>query len=338
MLSSLIELESWKVEKPEMVSRTEVTSERNVDLSIVILTYNIRDMALECLESVKQASEGLHAEIIVSDNGSTDGTQEVIRQRFPEFILIENRENLGYAAGNNRGIAASTGKHILILNPDTIVHKDALRLTLRYMENHPECGIVGCKVLNPDRTVQLSWFPEWSLRYAAWVGFGLYKLVPLNRIDGRWMMSRKPPNRPVAVDRLLGCFLWIRREVIERVGMFDEDFFLYGEEEDLCRRIRDQGWEVHYYPEPHIVHIGGQSTKLVAERARIEANVSKVRWIKKHRGAMAVLAFRVIWSMALAIRILLRLRCCDISPAQNCAHRRSKIVGKDLEFPVGAFN
>jgi hypothetical protein len=303
----------------EKISGIDVSNKRNPDLSIVILTYNIRDLALECLESVKQASEGLHAEIIVSDNGSSDGTQEAIRQRYPEVILIENKENLGYAVGNNRGIAVSAGKHILILNPDTVVEKDTLKLTLHYMENHPKCGIVGCKVLNTDGTVQQSWFPEWSLRYAAWVGFGLYKLVPLNRIDRRWTMTRKPPELPVVVDRLLGCFLWIRGEVIKQVGRFDEDFFLYGEEEDLCKRVRDKGWEVHYYPEPHIVHLGGQSTSLVAERARIESNVSKLRWMKKHRSSMAVLAFRLIWSVALMIRILLRSRAVLFSQYQKTA-------------------
>lgn len=292
----------------EKISNTDGIEKRNPDLSIVILTYNIREMALECLESVRKVSEGLKVEIIVSDNGSNDGVQEAIRQKFPEVILVENSENLGYASGNNRGIQVSNGRYVLILNPDTVVDKDTFKLTLQYMENNPKCGIVGCRVLNQDGTVQQSWFPEWSLRYAAWIAFGLQILFPINRINGRLTLSRKSPKQPVIVDRILGCFLWIRRKVIEQVGMFDEEFFLYGEEEDLCRRIRDKGWEVHYYPQPKIIHYGGQSTRLVAERARIESNVSKLRWMKKHRSSMAVFVFRLIWSGALLIRILLRLR------------------------------
>ena len=292
----------------EEIYRINDADRSKLNLSVVILTYNIREMALECLESVRKASEGLQVEIIVSDNGSSDGTQEAIRQRFPEVILVENQENLGYATGNNRGITASSGRYVLILNPDTVVQKGALRLILQYMENHPECGMVGCRVLNQDGTVQQSCFPEWSLGYAAWIAFGLQILFPMNRINGKLTWSRKPPEQPVVVDRLLGCFLWIRREVVEQVGRFDEDFFLYGEEEDLCRRVRDKDWEVHYYPEPQIIHYGGQSTQLVAERARIESNVSKVRWMKKHRSPEAVFVFRLIWSMALLIRILLRSR------------------------------
>jgi len=273
----------------------------------VVLTYNIREMTLECLESVRKASEGLQVEIIISDNGSSDGLQEVIRQRFPEVIFIENGENLGYAAGNNRGIQVSSGRYVLILNPDTVVEKDTLKLTLQYMENHPECGVVGCRVLNTDGTVQQSWFPQWSLFRAIWVGFGLLRILPLNRINGRWTISRKAPDSPVVVDRILGCYLWIRWEVIQQVGVFDEDFFLYGEEEDLCRRVRDKGWEVHYYPEPQIIHYGGQSTRLIAKQARIESNICKVRWMKKHCKVFEIQAFRLIWSVSLLLRSLVML-------------------------------
>ena len=288
-----------------MVSGTNQIT--NPDLSVVILTYNVREMVLDCVESVMQASDGLRVEIIVSDNCSTDGTVEAVRERYPDVFMVENTENLGYAAGNNRGIEVSRGRHVLILNPDTVVDKDALRFTLEYAESHPECGVVGCRVLNPDGSVQQSWFAKWSLFQALWIGLGLQSVAPMVRIDGRRKFTREPPDRAVQVDRLLGCFLWIRRDVIDRVGMFDEDFFLYGEEEDLCQRVRDAGLEVHYYPGVDTVHYGGQSTKHVKEWARIEANVSKVLWMKKHRGAAETLVFRIIWSFFLIIRVLFRL-------------------------------
>ena len=277
------------------------------DLSVVILTYNVRDMVLDCVDSVMQASDGLGVEIIVSDNCSMDGTVDAVRQRYPDIVMIENKENRGYAAGNNRGIEVSHGRHVLILNPDTIVDKDALRMTLDYAESHPECGVVGCRVLNRDGSVQQSWFAKWSLLQALWNGLGLHGVAPMVRIDGQRKFSGEPPDRAVQIDRLLGCFLWMRRDVINRVGMFDEDFFLYGEEEDLCQRVRDAGLEVHYYPGANIVHYGGQSTKHVKEWARVEANVSKVIWMKKHRGAMVVLVFRTMWSFFLLLRVLLRL-------------------------------
>jgi GT2 family glycosyltransferase len=276
------------------------------DLSVVILTYNTRDLALDCIDSVVRASEGIDVEVIVTDNGSIDGTLTAIRDRFPNVIIVENKENLGFSGGNNRGIEISTGRHILVLNPDTIVHKDALKLTMEYVEQHPECGMVGCRVIRPDGTVQKSWYAEWSLFQAIWEGLGLQVIMPISRIDGKLVLSKRAPNRAVCADRILGCFMWMPRKVIEKVGLFDERFFLYCEEEDICRRIRNQGLEVIYNPEPEIVHLGGQTTKDITDFSRIQSNISKVLWMKKHRGAGAVLAFRLIWSAALILRVVVR--------------------------------
>ncbi len=277
------------------------------ELSVVVLTYNVKDMALDCIESVKRAAQGDRAEIIVSDNYSSDGTREEILKRFPEVILIENRENRGYAAGNNRGIEVSRGRQVLILNPDTIVDRNAFQRISEYMERHPKCGVLGCLVVNPDGSVQRSWFPKWSLFQAFWEGFGLSFILPYNRIDGTFRFFPKAPQSPVVVDRVLGCFLWIRREVLDKLGMFDERFFLYGEEEDYCQRVRDIGMETHYFPGAELVHFGGQSTRQLAVRARLEANVSKARFMKKHRGWLGLLLFRVVWSVALVLRVIIRI-------------------------------
>jgi len=277
------------------------------DVSVVILTYNTQDLALDCIESVVNASDGLNVEIIVTDNGSTDGTVEAIRQKFPNVVLIENKKNLGFSGGNNRGIEVSRGRHILVLNPDTIVRKEALKLTMEYADSHPECGMVGCRVLNPDGTVQKSWFAEWTLFQAIWEAFGLQLIAPLSRIDGRLTFSRLVPDHPVAVDRLLGCFMWMRREAVDKVGLFDERFFLYCEEEDLCRRIRDHGLQVHFYPTPEIAHLGGQTTRDINDFSRVQTNISKALWMKKYRRSGALFAFRVIWSLALILRVLLRM-------------------------------
>ena len=279
---------------------------KSPDLSVVILTYNTRELALNCIDSVIKASEGLDVEIIATDNGSTDGTLEAIRDRFPNVIIVENKENLGFSGGNNRGIAVGTGRYILVLNPDTVVHKDALKLTMEYAEAHPECGMVGCRVLHPNGTVQKSWFAEWSLFQAAWEALGLQVVMPLSRIDGKLKFSGKAPGQAVPVDRILGCFMWMSRKVIETVGMFDERFFLYCEEEDMCRRIRDHGLEVHYFPGAEIVHLGGQTTYNISDFSRIQTNISKVLWMKKYRGPASVLAFRLIWSMALILRVIFR--------------------------------
>jgi GT2 family glycosyltransferase len=287
------------------------------DVSVIILTYNVRELALDCVESVKKASEGLGVEIIVSDNHSSDGTVEAVRQKYPDVVVVENNENRGFSAGNNRGIDVSRGKHLLILNPDTVVDRDALTLTYEFAENHPECGVVGCKVLNPDGTVQQSWFGHWSLFYAFWIGVGLQQVLPVNHINGRWTFSTKTPEGPVRVGRLLGCFLWMKREVVDRVGMFDESFFLYGEEDDLSRRIRDYGFEVCYYPGAQIVHLGGRSTRNVTELSRIQANISKMRFVKKHWGWWGRVVFLVWWTAALLVRVMVRLPLSVFSPYQG---------------------
>jgi len=280
---------------------------KDPDISVVILTYNTRDLSLNCLESVTKASDGLDVEIIVTDNGSIDGSVEAIRQKFPNVVLIENKKNLGFSGGNNRGIEISRGRHILVLNPDTIVRKEALKLTMEYADSHPECGMVGCRVLNPDGTVQKSWYAEWTLFHAMWEAFGLQVIAPLSRIDGKLTASKAIPHRPVAVDRLLGCFMWMRRDVLDKIGAFDERFFLYCEEEDMCRRIRDHGMQVHYYPVPEIVHLGGQTTRDISDFARVQTNISKSLWIKKYRTHGGVFAFRLIWSLALIVRVLIRM-------------------------------
>ena len=278
------------------------------DVSVVILTYNARDLLLNCVESVVQASEGMDVEIIVSDNGSNDGTQDAIHQRFPNVVLVENNANLGYSGCNNRGIEVSHGRHVLILNPDTVLHKDNLRLTYEYAESHPECGVVGCKAFYSDGSIQRTWFPTLTLFYAMWIGFGLQKLLPFDKFNGRWRFSRSIPDQVVKVERIMGCYLWIPRAVIDKVGMFDEEFFIYSEEEDLCRRIRDHGWEIHYYPIPRMTHYEGMGgTKHIAKRARINANVNKARFIKKHRGPVALFVFRLIWTVSLYLRVLIRL-------------------------------
>ncbi len=288
-------------------SSESATDQDVPDLSVVVLTYNVKEMALECIESVQRAAQGLRVEIIVSDNCSTDGTQEEILTRFPEVILIANRENRGYAAGNNRGIEACKGRQVLILNPDTIVDGNAFQRISEYMEHHPKCGVLGCRVVHQDGSVQRSWFPKWSVFLAVWAGVGWDFLMPYNRIDGTFRFFHKEPQAPAVVDRVLGCFLWIRREVLDQVGMFDERFFLYGEEEDYCQRVRDMGMETHYFPGAEIVHFGGQSTRQLAVRARLEANVSKAQFMKKHRRWLGLLAFRVVWSAALLLRLIIRI-------------------------------
>lgn len=274
-----------------------------VDVSIIIVSYNTRAILLDCLASIHQWVSLRASEIIVVDNASTDRSAEAITQRFPNVLLLRNVENVGFARANNQGIDKASGQHLLFLNPDTLLIEDAVRPLLTFMQQHPEAGIAGCKILNRDGSLQPSYFPLPNLLSVGWTAFFLDRLAPLNHVNDKWVLRHRPADTPFRVQRLLGAFLLVRREVLQQVGEFDEGFFLYSEEEDLCYRIRQQGWAIYYFPQSRILHLGGQSAPKTDPRAVVYANESKIRFFRKHRKKLTQLMFRVIWFIALVMRM-----------------------------------
>ncbi|RMD93094.1 MAG: glycosyltransferase [Calditrichaeota bacterium] len=233
-----------------------------VELSVIIVNYNVKEFLEQALISVKRALQGLTAEIIVIDNNSHDGSVPLIRQRFPDVKLIVNKENFGFARACNQGLRQARGQFLAILNPDTIVQEDTFKLMLEFFASHPEAGMVGCKILNPDGSLQLACRRSYP---TPWVAFtkmsGLSTLFPKSKIFGRYNLTYLDPEQSYEVEAISGSFMMIRRAILDQVGYLDEAFFLYGEDLDWCYRIREKGWKVYYFPGTKIVHFKGESSK-----------------------------------------------------------------------------
>jgi len=231
-----------------------------VKLSIVILCWNDLKVITNCLRSIYSGTHSTEFEIIVSDNGSTDGSIEFLRENFPQIRVIENGANLRFSKGNNVGIRASHGEYVLILNPDTIIHEGSLDRWMEFADRHPEAGGFGCRVLNADGSYQGCARPFPSV-WREWVA-ALY-LRPLGHLSDVFISDkyvRWKGDTERQIDWQAGCCLLVRTELLRRLGGFDEQFYYYYEDLDLCHRIRDAGYLIIYTPEVTITHLGGQST------------------------------------------------------------------------------
>lgn len=256
------------------------------DLSIVILSWNVRDLLAGCLRSLPRAAAQWwdRAEVLVVDNASTDGSAEMVRRDFPAVRLLLLPRNLGFSGGNNAGIVSARGKYVLLLNPDTVALPGSIASMAEYMEAHAETGIIGPRLLNPDRTLQP------SRRRFPTLPTALVESTPLQRWLGnmpairRFYMLDVPEGETHQVDWLSGAALLCRREMLSQAGLFDPGYFMFSEEVDLCKRVKDAGWEIVYIPSAEIVHYGGQSTGQAVAARHIDFNTSKARYFRLHEG------------------------------------------------------
>ena len=221
-------------------------------LSIVIVSYNVRSYLEQCLDSVQKAAEGLDTEVFVVDNASSDDTVEAIGSRYPWVQLIANKENLGFARANNIAIRQAQGEYVLLLNPDTTVAEHTLREAIAFMDNHPQAGGAGVMMHNEDGTRA----PE-SRRAIPTPWVSALKMLGFT---SRYYMSHLPWDEPARIEVISGAFCLLRHEALDRIGLLDEDFFMYGEDIDLSYRLLKGGWENWYLPLP-IVHYKGKSTQ-----------------------------------------------------------------------------
>ncbi len=233
-----------------------------VDLSIVIVNYNVRVFLESCLTSVTKALDGISGEIIVVDNASEDGSVEMIRQKFPGVTLIANQVNVGFGKANNQGAQQAQGEFLFLLNPDTIVQEDTFHTVIEFFKITPDAGLVGCKVLNPDGTLQ----PACRRSFPTpWVAFtkivGLSSIFPSVPLFSRYNLSYLNPDKTYEVDAVSGSCMAIRKSVFEKITGFDEQFFMYGEDLDICFRIKQAGWNVYYLHTTQIIHYKGESVR-----------------------------------------------------------------------------
>jgi GT2 family glycosyltransferase len=283
-----------------------------VDVSVIIVNWNTCDLLRQCLRSVFDQGSSNH-EVIVVDNGSSDDSVNMVRQEFSRVKLLANQKNRGFAAANNQGIGLAKGRYILLLNSDTIILDRAIEKTIVYADKHPDTAVTGCRVLNPDRTLQSSCFMFPSI--LNWFLFSTYayRLFPRNRFFGREQMTWWMRDDSREVDVVTGCYMLVRKEALDQVGTMDERFFMYAEETDLCYRFKAKGWKNRFTPDAEIVHIGGASAiKLGANRARV-SNRSFVRYMFKHWtkpraviGVYLLALFYLSRLLVLAPRLLLK--------------------------------
>lgn len=229
-------------------------------LSIIIVSYNTRELLKKCIKSIYMTYPKNDLEVLVVDNGSSDGSPAMVREEFGDVILIESKENLGFAKANNMAIKKAKGDYILLLNPDTIVVEACLDKCVRYMDKHKGIGILGCKVVLTGGSLDLACrrsFPTPEVSFFRMAG--LSKLFPKNKRFARYNLTYLDENETYEVDSVVGAFMMVRREVVEQVGMLDEDYFMYGEDIDWCFRAKQAGWKVVYYHEAEIVHYKGAS-------------------------------------------------------------------------------
>ena len=252
-------------------------------LSVIIVNYNVRDFLQQALTSVRSALKDIPAEILVVDNASHDGSVEMVRQQFPEVRLIANDRNLGFAHANNQALKQARGRFFALINPDTVVQEDTFRVLLDFFETHPDAGMVGCKILNPDGSLQLACRRSVP---TPWVAFtklvGLSSLFPRSRLFGRYNLTYLDPDQITEVEAISGSFMMVRREVVEQVGMLDERFFMYGEDLDWCYRIRQAGWKIYYVPTTQIVHYKGASSKKARLDTLLTFYRAMLQFARKH--------------------------------------------------------
>jgi len=259
------------------------------DLTVIIVNWNVKALLERCLTSVKTSAQrgGLACQVVVVDNASTDGSPEMVQRRFPAVELISSDANLGFARANNLGATRAKGRHLLLLNPDAEVMDDALAVMVAYMDQHPDVGLLGPKLLFPDGRVQPSRRRFPTLATAFVESTVLQQWWPQNRALQRYYVQDRSDDVEQEVDWVVGACMLIRRQSWEQVGPLDERFFMYSEELDWCRRLKSAGWRVVYLPSATVIHYEGQSSAQVVPARHIYFQSSKVLYFAKHHGPLA---------------------------------------------------
>jgi N-acetylglucosaminyl-diphospho-decaprenol L-rhamnosyltransferase len=314
-----------------------------MDLAIITVSFNTRELLAACLESALAGLKrsGLAGEVWVVDNASTDGSAEMVRQRFPAVRLVAHGENVGFAAGNNLALRAMgfdreansssllrfSCRHVLFLNPDTRVVDDALGVMVRFLDETLKAGAAGARLIHGDGSFQHSAFSFPGLAQIFFDFFPIHHRLLDSPLNGRYPRRLYESGRPFPVDHPLGAALMVRAETLARVGSFDERFFMYCEEIDLCQRIKAAGWEVYCLPQAEIVHLVAQSTGQFRDRMFVALWRSRLLMFEKHESA----AFQ--W----AARCLVRLGLWAEARRARAAHRRGDLDAAELEGRLAAY-
>jgi hypothetical protein len=298
----------------------------SVDVSIVIVNYNTRELVRACLDSLVAGAAGVLCETFVVDNASTDGSAGVVAERFADVRLLCNPDNCGFAAANNLALAEAHGRYVVLLNPDTVVQPGALAGLVRFMDAHPRAGYCGPRLMNGDGSHQASARRLPTLLSGAWSMLGWDKCHPHSRHSADLHVAYGDRGE-VRAGWLTGACLMVRQEALAQVGVLDEAYFMYFEEADWCRRLARAGWEGWYVGEAEVVHLGGQSSAPADDDAPFFGNrpgywvPSRRRYFRKHHG---VLGLATVEAIEVGLNALLWLRHrWRRAPESRCKARRA---------------
>ena len=277
-----------------------------MDCSVIIVSYNTRELLRTCLDSLRAHPSSFASEIVVVDNGSSDGSADLVEQTYRDVRLIRNSANLGFAAANNIGIRNSTGKYILLLNSDTEIPAKACDDVVRFLESQGGKGLAGCTLRNPDWSLQPSVRSFPSVINLISESFFLYRIFPRSRLFGRYYMTDFDYSKPAQVDWVMGAFLMIHRGVFETIGLLDERFFMFGEEADLCYRARQAGIATWFFSGANLVHHWGGSSKNGYHRV-LWTKGSQLLFFQKHFAGPSRYALYVLLMVGMLLRVPLYL-------------------------------
>jgi N-acetylglucosaminyl-diphospho-decaprenol L-rhamnosyltransferase len=276
-----------------------------VKLSVIIVSWNVREDLTRCLRSISKNSPACEFEVIVVDNASSDGTAECVRRDFPAITLIANEQNRGFAAANNQAIRIARGEYLFLLNPDTVVHCRSLDNLIKILDENSRAGICAPRILNADGTIYHSvkrivtfrgvLYAKTFFRY-----LGIFKTHYNNLRPANFDYDKQ-----AEVEQISGAAILVKRSVIMEIGPMDEDLFLYYEDVDLCLRTREAGWEIIYVPDAVITHTGGMSSEQISADRRIIEHKSLLIYLRKHRGKLATVFFIPLFKTGVIIKELL---------------------------------
>ncbi|MBI3443623.1 glycosyltransferase family 2 protein [Candidatus Woesebacteria bacterium] len=264
-----------------------------MDVSVVIVSFNTEEVLVNCLKSLKIALNDLTAEVFVVDNNSEDETVVVVKKDFPQVMLVANHNNVGFSRANNQALKVAKGKYVLILNPDTEVYPDTIEKMTGFLKDHSDTAIATCRVQLPDGQLDRDCRRHFPTPWRAFTHFsGLSKIFKGSKIFDQYYMGYLPDTKEHEVDSIVGAFMMIRKKDLDKIGFFDEDFFFYGEDLDLCWRARHMGYKVFYTPITKILHYKGVASGMKpATRHLSRAN----RQSKKRALAQSVRAMQLFY-------------------------------------------
>jgi hypothetical protein len=265
-----------------------------MDVSIIIVSWNTKALLQQCLQSVYETAAKRTFEVLVVDNASSDGSPEMVKKEFPHVKLICTGDNLGFAKANNIGIKKSNGRYVCLVNSDIVILDGCIDKMCSYMDRRPSIGILGPRILNPDLTLQPSCkgFPShWNTFCHA---LALDTMFPRSRLFGGFLMKFWPHDAIQSVDIIVGCFWMVRREALNDVSLFDEKFFMFWEDIDLCKRLWIAGWEVVFFPYAESVHHGGASYATAPIQSQITRLCSSAQYFKKYHSRYSQICFLLI--------------------------------------------